>query len=69
MISALRTKVRLPIRRVAAASIAQRDVWTRNFQSTPQGSADSMGKLIESGKEGAEFVVSGTFERNSFLFY
>lgn len=56
--SALRRSV--PVRRVAAASVAQRDTWVRNFQSTPRAEADSMGNLIDKGKEGAEYVVSGT---------
>ena len=58
MLSAIRRSV--PVRRVAAASVAQRDTWVRNFQSTPRAEADSMGNLIDKGKEGAEFVVSGT---------
>ena len=55
----------LPLRNyVQASSAIQRDTWTRNFQSTPRvEAADSMGKLIESGKEGAEFVVSGKLKK------
>ena len=55
----------LPLRNyVQASSAIQRDTWTRNFQSSPRvEAADSMGKLIESGKEGAEFVVSGKLKK------
>jgi hypothetical protein len=67
MLTSLR---RLPLRKFVQASAknpllpASRNVnpllpASRNFQSSGFQAADSMGKLIESGKEGAEFVVSG----------
>ena len=67
LMSAIRRSV--PVRRVAAASVAQRDTWVRNFQSTPRAEADSMGNLIDKGKEGAEFVVSGTILFFFFFYY
>jgi hypothetical protein len=47
--------------RTLAASFANRDGWTRSFQTSSKVEADSMGNLIDKGKEGAEFVVSGKF--------
>jgi hypothetical protein len=57
MLTSLR---RLPLRKFVQAS-AKNPLLpaSRNFQSSGFQAADSMGKLIESGKEGAEFVVSG----------
>ena len=66
---AARTSRVLPVRRAAAASVAQREGWMRNFQSSSRVEADSMGKLIESGKEGAEFVVSGKQQQNPFVVF
>ena len=59
MISALRKSTSL-VRPRVLSSFATKE-WTRSFQTTPKVEAESMGNLIDKGKEGAEFVVSGTF--------
>ena len=59
MISALRKSTSL-VRPRVLSSFATNE-WTRSFQTTPKVEAESMGNLIDKGKEGAEFVVSGTF--------